>query len=169
MRYCTKCKKIYTSDESESCTVCGRELISDPSHYSPVNIVTANGFELERIKAALTEAEIPFSVKECPDDTGLQILNSAPPENCTVSVPLGYYSQTVELLIGIGALKEAEELSDEDAQLVAEERQKTEEEMSPRKRFWVKLLSIILFIGLIAGVILLADIIGRFINPSFYQ
>ena len=169
MKYCKKKKKLYTAEDKDRCTACGKELISDPSHYSPVNVVTANGFELERIRAALTEAEIPFSVRECADDTGLQILNSAPPENCTVSVPLAYYTQTTELLIGIGALKDAEELNDVDEEKVAHEKEKTEEEMSPRKRFWVKLLSIILFIGLIAGVIFLADIIGRFINPSFYQ
>ncbi len=169
MKYCTKCKRISTDDEKTLCPECGRTMISDPSHYSPVNVVTANGFELERIKAALTEAEIPFSVRECADDTGLQILNAAPPENCTVSVPLAYYTQTAELLIGIGAIKEAEELSDDDEERVAREKENTEEEMSPKKRFWVKLLSIILFIGLIAGVIFLADLIGRFINPSFYQ
>ena len=169
MKYCTKCKKLYNDNNTESCSVCGKALISDPSHYSPVKVVTANGFELERIKAALTDAEIPFSVQECADDTGLQILNSAPPENCTVFVPLAYYSQTTELLIGIGAINEAEELSEEDEQHFAEERRKTEEEMSPRKRFWVKLLSIILFIGLLAGVIFLADLIGRLINPDFYQ
>lgn len=169
MKYCTKCKKLYNDNSAECCSACGKALISDPSHYSPVNIVTANGFELERIKAALTDSDIPFSVRECADDTGLQILNSAPPENCTIFVPLAYYTQTTELLIGIGALKEADELSEEDEQHVAAEKEKNEEEMSPRKRFWVKLLSIILFIGLIAGVIFLADLIGRFINPSFYQ
>ena len=54
MRYCTKCKKLYKGDETEKCFVCGKKTISDPSHYYPVNVVTANGFELERIRAKMT-------------------------------------------------------------------------------------------------------------------
>ncbi len=169
MKYCTKCKKIYTDTDRTACVLCGRELISNPNQYSPVDIVTANGFELERIKSALTEESIPFSVRECRDDTGLQILNAAPPENSCISVPLGYYTQTMELLIGIGALQEADELSEEDEKKLQEERTATKQELSPRKSFWIKVLSILLFIGLIAATVFLADIIGRFINPNFYK
>ncbi len=168
MKYCTKCKKLYTTDELTACRLCGKALITDPHHHSPVDIITANGFELERIKAALTEADIPFSVRECENDTGLQILNSAPPENSHITIPLSYYTQAMELLVGIGAIKEAEELNASDEEKLQQERQNFEEEMSPRKTFWVKLLSIILFIGLIALVVFVADWIGRFINPNFH-
>lgn len=168
MKYCTRCKKIFTSEDTKACPVCGKDLISDPNHYSPVNIVTANGFELERIKAALTEAQIPFTVQESKSDTGLQILNSAPLENCDLMVPLGFYTEASELLIGIGAIKEAEELGEEEETKLKEARRNSEDELSPRKSFWIKLLSIIIFIALIGGVIFLADLIGRLINPNFY-
>ena len=167
MKYCTKCKKLYSAEELTNCSRCGKRLTTNPSHYSPVEVVTANGFELERIKAALTEQNIPFSAQECRNDTGLQILNAAPPENTAITVPLGYYTQTMELLIGIGAVKE-EELNETDEEKIQQERQAFEEEMSPRKRFWVKLLSIILFIGIIAAVVFVADWIGHFINPNFH-
>ncbi len=167
MKYCTKCKKIFTDDKKENCPVCSREMISDPSHHSPVNIVTANGFELERIKAALTNADIPFSVQEEKDDAGLQILNSAPLENNCVFVPLSFYTQSRDLLIGIGALTEAEEISDDDEMTLLEQREKEFEVMSPQKRFWVKLFSIIGFILIIAATVLVADFIGRLINPNF--
>ncbi len=167
MKYCTKCKKIDTNDCAESCRFCGRNLISEPNHYSPVHIVTANGFELERIKAALTEAEIPFTVQESRHDAGIQILNSAPMENCDIMVPLSFYTEASDLLIGIGALNEADELSEEDETKMKEARKNTEEELSPRKSFWIKLLSIIVFIAMIGGVILLADLVGRLINPNF--
>lgn len=167
MKYCTKCKKLLTKDTHEACPACGRPLISDPNQYSTVYIVTANGFELERIKAALTEQDIPFTVQQTKDDTGLQILNTAPLENCRVFVPLSYYSDAVSLLVGIGALQEADELDEADEQRLREERSATREELSPRKAFWIKLLSIIIFIALIAGVVFLADMIGRFINPHF--
>ena len=62
--------------------------------------------ELERIRAALHDADIPYSYQEARRDTGIQILNSAPPENCDVFVPLSAYNDALEVLIGIGALKE---------------------------------------------------------------
>ena len=168
MKYCTKCKKIENDLQRANCRFCGKALIDNPSHYSPVHIVTANGFELERIKAALTEADIPFTVQQTKDDTGLQILNAAPMENCQVFVPLAYYTDSTSLLIGIGALREAEELDEEEEKRLQEERKKTEEELSPQKRFWVRLLSIIAFIGLVAAVVFLADLIGKLINPNFH-
>ncbi len=169
MKYCTKCKKIYTGDEAEVCTECGRELVGEPNRFSPVDIVTANGFELERISAALKEAEIPFSTREVKRDMGIQIMNAAPPENCIVTVPLGYYTQASELLIGIGAMTAADELSADDRQKLEEEKNKKEPEQSPTKGAFNKAVLIVMFIILVGITIALADVIGRFINPSFYQ
>ncbi len=106
LKYCSKCKNLHFSKELDKCPRCGKRLIDEPSHYSPVKIVTANGFELERIRSALTQADIPFSVTEEKYDTGLQILNSAPPENCAFCVPIAHYDKAVETLVGIGALDE---------------------------------------------------------------
>lgn len=168
MKYCTKCKKVCSDSEKTLCPVCSKEMISDPSHYSPVNIVTANGFELERIKAALKENNIPFTVQEAKADTGLQILNSAPLENSCVFVPLSFYNQAVELLMGIGAIKEADEINEEDEKKLIEERESEDGEMSPRKRRLVKILSALAFIALLAAVVFLADFLGRLINPYFH-
>lgn len=169
MKYCTRCKRIFTTGELTQCPKCSRKLLDDPNHYSPVDIVTANGFELERIKAALTDAGIPFTVQEIRKDAGIQILNSAPPENCKVFVPLDFYSKAAELLIGIGAISEADELDEKDEQQLSEKRKKDmPEEMSPRKRFWVRVVSIILFIGLIAATVFLADLLIPFLNPNYH-
>ncbi len=168
MKYCTRCKRIFRQEELTLCPKCSRKLHDDPHHYSPVDIITANGFELERIKAALTDAQIPFTVQETARDTGLQILNAAPPENCRVFVPLSFYNDAVELLTGIGALSDVEEIDEAESQRLKEERKKEDpEEMSPRKRFWVRVFSILLFIALIAGAVFLADLLIPLINPHF--
>ncbi|MBQ9461506.1 MAG: hypothetical protein IJU51_06285 [Clostridia bacterium] len=169
MKYCSKCKKIYTKSNPEICPACGRELISDPGSFSPVDIVTAHGFELERVCSALKEAGIPFSTREVRRDMGIQILNAAPPENCIVTVPLEQYQQAVELLIGIGAMQQAEELSDDDRQQIADDKAKNDEETSPTKGTFNKVVLIIMFIILVGITIAAADVIGRLINPSFYQ
>ncbi len=169
MKYCTKCKKVYANDKTEVCPKCRRELISDPNSFSPVDLVTANGFELERIGAALKDEGIPFTTREVKRDMGISIMNAAPPENCIVTVPLGHYKQASELLIGIGAMDEAEELKDEDIEKLSEEENSKEKEEPLTKSTFNKVVLIVMFVILVGITIALADIIGRFINPSFYQ
>ena len=168
MKYCPKCKRIYNSDEPQNCLICARKLINDPTRYSPVNIITANGFELERIKAALTDSKIPFSVQETAKDTGIQILNAAPPENGSVFVPLGFYTEACELLTGIGAMKEAEELNEDDKKKLKEECEKSETEFSDKSNsFLSKLLFIIMFAAMIAAVVFVADLLIPILNPHY--
>lgn len=168
MRYCTKCKKLYKGDETEKCLVCGKKTISDPSHYSPVNVVTANGFELERIRAALHDADIPYSYQEARRDTGIQILNSAPPENCDVFVPLSAYEKTMDVLIGIGAVKE--DISQADTEKLREaEKAAEDEELPPEKARRIRILSGIAFILLLVLVVWLVDIGFEFVKSLFVK
>lgn len=168
MRYCTKCKKLYKGDETEKCFVCGKKTISDPSHYSLVNVVTANGFELERIRAALHDADIPYSYQEARRDTGIQILNSAPPENCDVFVPLSAYEKTMDVLIGIGAVKE--DISQADTEKLREaEKAAEDEELPPEKARRIRILSGIAFILLLVLVVWLVDIGFEFVKSLFVK
>ena len=168
MRYCTKCKKLYKGDETEKCFVCGKKTISDPSHYSLVNVVTANGFELERIRAALHDADIPYSYQEARKDAGIQILNSAPPENCDVFVPLSAYEKTMNVLIGIGAVKE--EISQADTEKLREaEKAAEDEELPPEKARRIRILSGIAFILLLVLVVWLVDIGFEFVKSLFVK
>ncbi len=149
MKYCSKCKKIHINKDLKNCPTCKRKLIENPSHYSPVNLITANGFELERIRSALTQADIAFSVKEENYDTGLQILNTAPPENCSFFVPLSHYDKAVETLIGIGALKSnpLEELDKEDEDFLEKSReQEKNDELPEGKARLIRILSFLAFL-----------------------
>lgn len=167
MKYCTRCKCIF-NDDKNICIKCGKKLIPNPNHYSEVNLITANGFELERIKSALAETDIPFSVRETRKDVGLQILNSAPPENCNVFVPLSCYDDAVSLLVGIGALKENEifETDEQTQEYIKNAKKNAEkEELSPAKRRTVKIISLILFLLILAGTVYLADFLLSLIKP----
>ena len=149
MKYCSKCKKVHSNTEIQICPVCRRKLIENPNGFSPVNLITANGFELERIRSALTQADIAFSVKEENYDTGLQILNTAPPENCSFFVPLSHYDKAVETLIGIGALKSnpLEELDKEDEDFLEKSReQEKKEELPEGKARLIRILSFLAFL-----------------------
>ncbi len=165
MKYCSKCKSIQYKNNPEKCPVCGRGLIENPSTDSQVGAVTANGFELERIRAALSDGDVPFSVHQIRKDTGLQILNSAPPENCTVYVPLSAYPKAQEILVGIGAVPLEEALSDDDEQAFHNTDTDTEEEMSPRKQRTVRILSALAFLALLAAIAYLTDFLMSFVTP----
>ena len=170
MKYCGKCKEIYFSDNYIKCRYCGKKLISDPSSWSPVHIITANGFELERIRAAVESADIPYSYQESKNDAGIQILNSAPPENCDVFVPLSAYNDALEVLIGIGALKENDipDIDDENKALLEDTKKNTEnEELSPQKARLIRILSAIAFLIILAGVVYLTDLFTGFIKGFF--
>lgn len=168
MKYCSKCKNLHFSKELDKCPRCGKKLINEPSHYSPVKIVTANGFELERIKSALTQADIPFSVSEEKYDTGLQILNSAPPENCAFCVPIAHYDKAVETLVGIGALSEEKihELDKEDEEFLEKSRQKEKDEELPEgKARLIRIFSFLGFLIVLVGFAYLVDWLLSFVTP----
>ncbi len=159
MKYCPKCKSVHLKKELTLCPQCRRKLIENPSPHSPVKVVTANGFELERIKASLTEADIPFSVTEERYDTGLQILNDAPPENCSFFIPLSHYDKALETLIGIGAADPdtLQALDQQDEAFLQQSReQEKQDELPENKARWIRigsLLGFLLFLGLFAYLV----------------
>lgn len=168
MKYCSKCKNLHFNKELEKCPRCGKRLIDEPSHYSPVKIVTANGFELERIRSALTQADIPFSVTEEKYDTGLQILNSAPPENCAFCVPIAHYDKAVETLVGIGALNEdaIHELDREDEEFLEKSRQQENDDTLPEnKARLIRIFSFLGFLAVLVGFAYLVDWLLSFVTP----
>lgn len=171
MKYCTKCKQIHTAKELTVCPRCGRKLTENPNYQSPVKAVTANGFELERIRAALTNEDIPFSVKEERYDTGLQILNSAPPENCSFYIPLCHYDKAMETLVGIGAVSEEsmQELDRQDKEFLQKSReQEKTEEMPEGKARLIRILSLIGFLAVLVGFAYLADRLLSFVTPFLF-
>ena len=168
MKYCSKCKKVHINTEIQNCPACKRKLIENPNGFSPVNIITANGFELERIKSALADSEIPFSVKEERYDTGLQILNSAPPENCAFFVPLSHYDKAVETLIGIGALSEeaVEEIDKADKEYLEKAReQEKKDELPEGKARLIRIISLIGFLAVLVAFSFLVDYLLSFLTP----
>ena len=58
MKYCKKCKRIH-NDSDERCSVCGKELKTIVENNTPVYLLSASGFELTRVVAALEDSGIP--------------------------------------------------------------------------------------------------------------
>lgn len=164
IKYCPRCKKIYDT-ENDKCRECGKTLVEKPAGESPVCLITTGGFELERIKAALEGEGIPCSVHEAKGNVNIKILNDGDNGENIIMIPLAAYNHACDVLIGIGAMKP------EDNTLTVPDDIKIENpdnEMSSRKRFWVRVASIILFIIVVwlaitatdAGITLIKKLFG---------
>ena len=172
MKYCARCKKLYFKITDSRCPICNKKLIENPNHFSPVYIVTANGFELERIRAALNSADIPYSYQNEKRETGIRILNSAPPENCEVFVPISAYCDAMDILVGIGAVKDDKipDVNDDEMAKLNEakkEAAETDEELSPKKARIIRILSFIAFLMILAAAVYLADFIIALVKNMF--
>lgn len=58
MKYCSKCKRLH-NDEETVCKNCKAQLKTITDENTPVYLLTASGFELQRVKAALEDSTVP--------------------------------------------------------------------------------------------------------------
>ena len=130
MKYCNKCKRIY-NDEELSCESCkGKsKLLSIEDNNTPVNLLTAEGFELKRIQSALEDAGIPNDAALCE-------------HNYSVNAVTGYDCSKYNLLEPF-------------------------EPMSRAKRTTVRVVTALLFLGLVALAVFGTDFIMKLIKGLF--
>lgn len=119
MKYCKKCN-LLIKDDLNSCTNCGKALDNSlPSDKSPVVVVTASGFEKERICTMLTEKDIPYSVRVAPKKgipTEMNAVTGNSKATHQIVVPYEFYNKAMEQLVGINAVQ----LNDEELQALTE-------------------------------------------------
>ena len=138
-------------------------------------LVSASGFELERIKTALSDNGIPNDSKPQKRNFSAKAVTGV--DNYSeqdIYVAESDYEKAYDLCVGIGAIKiegEEEEIlppsdepSNEEPQLQGVEEF---EEMSPGKRTAVRIISAILFILLAAAIIFGTDMVTGWIKQFF--
>lgn len=108
MKYCKKCNFL-TKDNIDTCNRCNKSLTDfEAKADTPVIAVTAQGFEKERICTALTENDIPFSVRLV-TKKGVPVQPNAVAGSSKamhdIIVPYEYYNKAMELLVGINAVQ----------------------------------------------------------------
>ncbi|MDE7390365.1 MAG: hypothetical protein K2M82_05445 [Lachnospiraceae bacterium] len=157
MKYCAKCKKLNFTDD-EKCT-CGKKLKDNPSNDVPIALTTVFTTEKDRIKALLDDNGIPNSVQISSEQTAPTSVPGFETAAYTISVPLGFYKRAVDLLVGTSDIKSPENYDD------LPESEEQWEEMSLKKRAFVKFFSAIAFLVLVwlcvAGVDFVVDIIDK--------
>lgn len=170
MKLCTKCKHLH-NDEDAVCSNCNSPLESITDENTPVYLLSAEGFELERVKTALEDNSIPCdSVIKDKQLKKQEFINKNFAES-DILVPYAAYEKAYDICIGIGAIKEDDTQVLEDA---VEQKDSNEptldekfEEMSGVKRTTVRVLSAIAFLALVALAVYGTDFITGFIKGLF--
>lgn len=128
-------------------------------------LVSASGFELERIRTALSDNGIPNDSKPQKRNFSAKAVTGTDISIQDIYVGESDYEKAYDLCVGIGAIKlEGEEtiLGEEEAAAVEEF-----EDMPSGKRTAVRIVSAILFVLLAAMVIFGVDAITGWIKSLF--
>ena len=131
-------------------------------------LLSASGFELERVKTALSDNGIPNDSKPKKRNYSAKAVTGVDNSEQDIYVAESDYDKAYDLCVGIGAVKiEGEEdiIQPEDG----EDAQPAEEfeEMSSGKRTAVRIISAVLFVLLVAAVIFGTDAITGWIKGLF--
>lgn len=170
MKLCTKCKHLH-NDEDTICGCCNSALESITDENTPVYLLSAQGFELERIKTALEDNLIPCESVVSDKELKKQEFFSKNTSKCALLVPFAAYEKAYDICIGIGAIKEDDtKILEFDGEQVLEKQPTLDdkfEEMSGVKRTTVRVFSAIAFLALIALAVYGTDAIMAFIKGFF--
>ena len=122
-------------------------------------LVSASGFELERIQTALSDNGIPNDSKPQKRNFSASAVTGVDMSVRDIYVGESDYEKAYDLCVGIGAIKIEGETEDEPPEEF--------EEMSPGKRTAVRISSAALFILLAAAVIFGVDFFMGWIKGLF--
>lgn len=159
--YCNRCHRIY--DDGSSCPRCKRPLQNDIKPSTPVTVVSASGFERDRITAALEDENIPFATRAEKKEISADAVTGFDSSRYRIEVPFSSYKKAMELLVGINAVAPPQEEL-ENIENMPDTNEDEFDDMSPRKRMLVRIISIILLILVVALVILGVDAVTAIIK-----
>ena len=148
-RYCAECRRFETAEDASVCSLCGAQL-QTAAASDPVFLVTADPDSFAPLSAALDEAGVSYEAKELP-----------PPPDGSVYSGRGLL-RSKDVYVSAADFKNAETI----LETVFKNRQE-EEEMPIKKRIFVQIISVFLFIAVIAGVVFAADWIAALVKNLF--
>ena len=129
-------------------------------------LMTASGFELERIRTALSDNGIPNDSKPQKRNFSAKAVTGVDYSVQDIYVSSDDYEKAYDLCVGIGAIRldGEEEIIDDGAEAPSDDEY---DEMPDGKRKAVRIISVILFILIVAAVIFGTDFITGWIKDLF--
>ncbi len=161
MKCCKKCKRLH--DDSEvKCSSCGKDLFEITDGNTPVFLLSASGFELQRVKTALEDSGIPCDNISQKHSYSAEAVTGYDTGEYDLLVPYSAYQSAYDTCVGIRANneKQAQYLKDDDSSPENDRvffTFKLYDEMSGGKRTAIRILSAILFFIIFALVIFGTD------------
>lgn len=195
MKYCAHCGTLF--ERGAVCPDCGRELKKEMNQNDPVTVVRADGFERERIVAALRDNGVPCVERFDKKERSADAVTGKLAAKVKIQVPYAAMEQARDILVGIGAVKPDGEMALENESMPsgADDNQEKAyhyshapkqgvqkkkkgkkkepkpepewEEMSRTKRNVVRIVSAILLIIVFALVIFGTDYIAGIVKELF--
>lgn len=164
MKYCKKCKHLY-NDEDSRCTSCKKGQLDDVSDNTPVYLLSADGFELTRVKTALEDNGIPCDTAAKKHSYSAQAVTGYDSSQCDLLVPFSAYQKAYDICVGIGAIESDAKIVDEESDSESvKSAGEAFEEMSGVKRTTVRIVSAILLILIFCAVIWGTDFVTSLIK-----
>lgn len=169
MKYCKKCNRMF-NDNEEKCSLCKKPLYEIEDNNTPVYLLSASGFELQRVMSALEDSGIPCSNFRNKRSVSADAITGFDTSDYYIAVPYSAYEKAYDICVGIGAINEDAEIVDEDIPYSDENIKSVDEqfeEMSGVKRTTVRVVSAILLLVIFAGAIYATDYIMQLIKALF--
>ena len=167
MKYCPKCKKLYNDEDTNcACTGCkNKALKAVEDKTTSVYLCSGDVLERDRVQAALSDSGIPSVYTRHMVSANSQVVTGMDFDSFDILVPYELYEKAYDVAVGIGAIEiEGAEIVDEAPESQSEEEI---EDMSRAKRTFVRILTALLFIIVLALVIYGTDFITAFIKSLF--
>lgn len=156
MLFCTKCSTL-NDDGADKCSRCkGHKNMREANNEDYVLLHNADQYTASVLAKDFDDAGVKYEVK--PFDTGMVSYfydSEVLPTDKSIFVRYGDIDKAKECS---AALKE---------KMVKEQEEFPEDNMSPRKRIVIQIVSIILFFGAITAVVLASDYIANFLKGLF--
>ncbi|MEE1219200.1 MAG: hypothetical protein U0L20_04690 [Ruminococcus sp.] len=170
MKYCKKCRRLH-NDGDAKCSYCKNELKNISDKNIPVYLLSASGFELQRVKSALEDSGVPSDAVSFKHNYSAQASTGFDGSEYDILVPYSAYEKSYDICVGIGAIKEdGTEIIDDDTPFEESKENSLDkqfEEISGVKRTTIKVASAIFFFLLVALAVFGTDYIMEFIMGLF--
>ena len=170
MKICPKCKKIYDDSEVD-CSDCRKKLKNIENKNTPVGVCKVSGVDRMRVHAALEDAGIPSGEQRVKSKVSAEAITGGDLSDVIITVPYQAYDKALDICIGIGVVDDdtIDEKTKADIESKKEQYDKEFEEMTPKKRTLVRIVSALLLILVFCLFIWGADWLIDFIKTLFYQ
>lgn len=168
MKYCNSCRKLH-NDNEQTCNECKKTLDTIEDKNTPVFLISAEGFEKDRIIAALSDAGIPSDTKRQKKDNSANAVTGVDMSDLNILVPYQAYEKAYDVCVGIGAIKEDGEEIIQDGEYEASNEKNSDkqlEELKEGSKAGRIVLAIMLLI-LISLAVFGTDAITGFIKNLF--